>query len=101
MADREIAQPSTTATSGGVESLDVGAGGGSSKGGVSAEAQALSSAVSLETAELDPVDPPSYSQGQLCVRLRIQSEGGGAQGMSNLHITRHSGDVLQFHSFYR
>ena len=40
----------------------------------------------------------SYSQGQLCVRLRIDPEGDDA---SALHISRHAGDVLQFHSFYR
>ena len=33
------------------------------------------------------------------MRLRIQSDA--EQHSSNLHITRHSGDVLQFHSFYR
>ena len=44
--------------------------------------------------------PGAYSQGRLCVRLRIQP-GPAGPGSSNLHITRHTGDVLQFHSFYR
>ena len=39
-----------------------------------------------------------YTQGQLCVRLRIEPEGDAS---SALHISRHAGDVLQFHSFYR
>jgi len=39
-----------------------------------------------------------YTQGQLCVRLRIEPEG---DDKSQLHISRHGGDVLQFHSFYR
>ena len=34
------------------------------------------------------------------MRLRIQP-GPAGPGSSNLHITRHTGDVLQFHSFYR
>jgi len=51
---------------------------------------------------LPSLEPPAYTQGQLCVRLRIQpgNDGSDAPG-SNLHITRHTGDVLQFHSFYR
>ena len=39
-----------------------------------------------------------YTQGQLCVRLRIEPDGSE---QSRLHISRHAGDVLQFHSFYR
>ena len=42
--------------------------------------------------------PNVYSEGQLCVRLRIEPDGSE---QSRLHISRHAGDVLQFHSFYR
>ena len=55
-----------------------------------------------------------YTEGQLTVRLHIEPSmagggggGGGAAGSaaswpsSSLHISRHAGDVLQFHSFYR
>ena len=38
------------------------------------------------------------TEGKLCVRMRIQP-GEGAT--SSLDISRHAGDVLQFHSFYR
>ena len=36
--------------------------------------------------------------GQLCVRLSIHPEEGQS---SALHVSRHAGGVLQFHSFYR
>jgi len=40
-----------------------------------------------------------YSEGQLCVRLRVVPDPH--EKKSQLHIDRQAGDVLQFHSFYR
>ena len=45
--------------------------------------------------------PDVYSEGQLCVRLRIEPDSAEPEAQSQLHISRHAGDVLQFHSFYR
>ena len=45
-----------------------------------------------------PVGGTPITEGKLCVRMRIQP-GEGAT--SSLDISRHAGDVLQFHSFYR
>jgi len=39
--------------------------------------------------------------GQLTVRIRIHQNHNGANETSDIHIDRHAGDVLQFHSFYR
>ena len=39
--------------------------------------------------------------GQLTVRIRIHQNNSGESPGSDLHIDRHAGDVLQFHSFYR
>jgi len=41
-----------------------------------------------------------YSAGQLTVRIRVHHSPTSSDG-SELHIDRHTGDVLQFHSFYR
>ena len=35
------------------------------------------------------------------MRLRVVPDQEGDSGGSELHIDRHAGDVLQFHSFYR
>jgi len=47
----------------------------------------------------------SWSTGQLTVRIRIHQaqnvDGSPAPSRSDLHLSRHSGDILQFHSFYR
>jgi len=42
----------------------------------------------------------SYSAGQLTVRIRVHNSESG-DNTSNLHIDRHAGNMLQFHSFYR
>lgn len=67
------------------------------EGGMSVGVGSATNAAGGLAAQLS-ADSPAASEGHLCVRLRIHHD---AEGSSNLHITRHSGDVLQFHSFYR
>ena len=75
-------------------------GGSSTPPGGIPRRESMESAVGGEPSPgIVPNSPGAYSQGQLCVRLRIQH--GPDSESSNLHISRHSGDVLQFHSFYR
>jgi len=80
------------------------AGGGA--GGVAAsEATAQASLLGPSSAPRGGEDRPGfagegfYSEGQLCVRLRVVPDPH--EKKSQLHIDRQAGDVLQFHSFYR
>jgi len=65
-----------------------GEGGGKGGGGAPAGA----------ALELEPASPSKYSEGRLCVRIRVNPS---AEDKSEVHIDRQAGDVLQFHSFYR
>ena len=42
-----------------------------------------------------------HSEGQLTVRIRIHQSGEGDGAKTDFHMDRQTGDVLQFHSFYR
>ena len=78
-----LALPATTAAQTSAASCSTDTGGGVGDSAASTEQRA---------------GEPAYSEGQLCVRLRVVPDGESA---SEIHIDRQAGDVLQFHSFYR
>ena len=90
----DVLQAAGEAAAGGAS---VAGGGGSSSeinAAIVADVEGGEGVPRLSTAE-------RYTQGQLCVRLRIEPDAADPDALSQLHISRHSGDVLQFHSFYR